>query len=407
MVSMPFPSLPLARFRQNQSAAVLPTFAVGLLVVVGAVGAAIDYGRAAATRTAMQSALDATALMLSKEAETLPPETINAKANAYFAAEFQRPAAKDVQVTTAFTVVQPGSFKLEIAASAAVNSLFMSLFGYQKTTFAASTEVAWGIKKLELALALDNTGSMAQSGKLAALKTASHNLLNTLKDAAKVPGDVKIAIIPFDKVVKIGAEYKIATWVDWTENVIQPTTWTGCVEDRSKPHDVQDTLPLVGNVATLFPAVTCGALASAVPLSEDWDALHAKVDQMTAAGNTNVTIGLVWAWHALTPSLPFTQGAEPASDREKVIVLLTDGENTQNRWTRNTAAIDERTSLACANVKAAQIKLYTVRVIDGNVALLRGCATKPDMFYNIQDASQLDAVFKSIAQDLAQLRLSK
>ena len=72
----------------------------------------------------------------------------------------------------------------------------------------ASSETLWGIKKLELALVLDNTGSMASNGKLAALKTASHNLLNTLQAAAKQPGDVKVAIIPFDRMVNIGAGYQ-------------------------------------------------------------------------------------------------------------------------------------------------------------------------------------------------------
>ena len=45
------------------------------------------------------------------------------------------------------------------------------------------------------------------------------------------------------------------------------------------------------------------------------------------------------------------------------------------------------------NVKAANIKLYTVRVIDGNATLLQDCATKPDMYYDVQNATQLNGVF--------------
>jgi hypothetical protein len=58
-------------------------------------------------------------------------------------------------------------------------------------------------------------------------------------------------------------------------------------------------------------------------------------------------------------------------------------------------------------VKAANIKLYTIRVIDGNAALLQACATKPDMYYNVQNASQLNSVFTTIAQNLANLRIAK
>ena len=98
---------------------------------------------------------------------------------------------------------------------------------------------------------------------------------------------------------------------------------------------------------------------------------------MTPAGNTNVTIGLSWGFQLLSPNEPFNAPA-PAPDLDKVIVLMTDGENTQNRWTSSSSSIDARTQKACDNVKAANIKLYTVRVINGDVTLLKGCATKAD-----------------------------
>jgi hypothetical protein len=128
---------------------------------------------------------------------------------------------------------------------------------------------------------------------------------------------------------------------------------------------------------------------------------------MQASGNTNVTIGLVWGWHALTSSLPLPEGSEPSPDKDKVIILLTDGNNTQNRWSSKESSIDTRTTAACNNVKAANIKLYTVRVIDGDAALLRSCASKTSMYYEVGQASQLNNVFSSIAQNLANLRIAK
>ena len=128
---------------------------------------------------------------------------------------------------------------------------------------------------------------------------------------------------------------------------------------------------------------------------------------MTPTGNTNVTIGLQMAWQTLSPVAPFNAPA-PAPDLDKVIILLTDGDNTQNRWTvehsrRSTRAPQK----VCDNAKAANIKIYTVRVIDGNATLLQNCATKPDMYFNVQQASQLNSVFSSIAQNLANLRIAK
>jgi hypothetical protein len=69
--------------------------------------------------------------------------------------------------------------------------------------------------------------------------------------------------------------------------------------------------------------------------------------------------------------------------------------------------IDARTQRVCDNAKADNIKVYTVRVINGNASLLQSCATKPEMYYDVQQASQLNSVFSSIAQKLANLRISK
>ena len=63
---------------------------------------------------------------------------------------------------------------------------------------------------------------------------------------------------------------------------------------------------------------------------------------MTPAGNTNTTIGLVWGWHSLTSNLPLTQGAAPAPDLDKVIIMLTDGDNTEDRWSNSGSDIDAR-----------------------------------------------------------------
>ncbi len=69
-----------------------------------------------------------------------------------------------------------------------------------------------------------------------------------------------------------------------------------------------------------------------MPLSCNWTALNAKIDAMTPTGNTNVTIGLQMAWQTLSTGAPFNASAA-ATDLDKVIILLTDGENTRNRWT--------------------------------------------------------------------------
>jgi Flp pilus assembly protein TadG len=380
-------------------------FGLAVIPIVGAVAAAIDYSRANAARTAMQAVLDATTLMISKEAVDLQSAQIQQKARSYFTSQFRRRDVKGLKLTFSLVTNGPGDFTVVGQASGKLDTAIAQVIGYKQIDIGTNSQVRWGYKGIELALALDNTGSMAQKNKITELKSAVKLLFSTLKANSKTSGDTKIAVIPFNTVVNIGTEYADATWMSYDATVTR-ANWNGCVADRDQPNDVKDTTPN-GASATLFPAAACSTLAKAVPLTTDWNALNTMVDTMTPVGSTNVTIGMMWAWHALTSNEPLTQGSAPRPDVEKVIVLLTDGLNTANRFTTNPSQIDARTAAVCTNIKAANIKLFTVRVIEGNLSLLQGCATTPTMFYDVQVASQLKDVFASIAASLSGARLSK
>ncbi len=126
-----------------------------------------------------------------------------------------------------------------------------------KRPFRRPAQVQWGIKKLEVALALDNTGSMSSSSKMTELKKAAKTLLDTLEKAAKKPEDVKVAIIPFDTTVRLNqTPATAANWVKF-DNPIEKFLWNGCVEDRDQPYDTNDTTADAGKAATMVPARFC------------------------------------------------------------------------------------------------------------------------------------------------------
>ena len=425
----------LGQFANDSKGSVLPIFALSIIPLFGFMGAAIDYSRASSSRTAMQSAVDSVAIMLAKEANMLTAEEITTRANAYFKALFDRPEAKGVTITPVFSMAD-GKYSMKISGSGEVPTRFMNVMGFNKMDIATSTEVVWGQRKLELALALDNTGSMASNNKMTELKKAAKDLLLTLKKSAITSETIKVSIVPFATDVNVGTGNVNATWLDWEEwdeengqDVSVETcknkngkkkkcktsttwtpnahsTWNGCVWDREKPYDVQDSAP--DNKQRKFqPHQADNCPVAMLPLTNDWAALNAKIDAMIPTGNTNVTIGLAWAWHTLSNTEPMTQAKAPAKDLDKVIILLTDGENTANRWDGDGASINARTKLACDNVKAAGVKLYTVRVIDGNAAMLQNCASDTSMYYDVQNSSQLISVFDKIAENIASLRIAK
>ena len=116
----------------------------------------------------------------------------------------------------------------------------------------------------------------------------------------------------------------------------------------------------------------------------------------------------------LDPGEPFTEGV-PYSDEDtlKIIILLTDGDNTFNRRgyteakkTWNSAYEDTPTKETCDNLKKTTIQVYTIRVVDGNRNLLQNCATRPDMFYDVDDPQDLIPVFEEIALHIKHVYLA-
>jgi Flp pilus assembly protein TadG len=203
-------------FRKDRGGNVALMFAIAAVPVVGMVGAAIDFSNANSVKAAMQAALDSTSLMLSRNAAGLTNDQLQTAAQNYFNAMFNRPEAQNIQVTATYTTT--GGSSLSITGSADVPTTFLGVLGYNEIPVTDSSTAKWGSSRLRVALALDNTGSMGDDGKLAALKTATKSLLTQLKSAASVDGDVYVSIVPFVKDVKIdtsGYSANSALWDQW------------------------------------------------------------------------------------------------------------------------------------------------------------------------------------------------
>lgn len=355
------------------------TFALATIPMIGFVGAAVDYSRANAVKAEMQAALDSTALMLAKEAATATSDQLQTDAQKYFKALFTRPEARKITISATYTT--SGGSKVVVNGSASVPTDFMGIIGYNSITVGGSSTAKWGMSRLRVALVLDNTGSMAEAGKMNALKTATKNLLTQLKNAAKNNGDVYVSIVPFAKDVAVDrANYK-ENWIDWTDWDVKNKTcggrggrndddegehrrgggrkctpanhnsWNGCITDRgnsnapsSGNYDTNVVAPTPSIKATLFPAEQYNACPQAVMgLSYDWSSMTRLVNRMSPNGSTNQAIGLAWGWLSLAGGGPFSvPPMDPNYNYSQVIILLTDGLNTQDRWYTRQSSIDAR-----------------------------------------------------------------
>lgn len=445
-------------FARDDRGNVAMMFAVAAVPLLGFAGAAIDYTRANSARTAMQAALDSTALMLSKDAATLSNDQLNAKAKSYFDAMYKHPEAQGVTVNATYAASSGGGQTVELTAAGTMSTDFMNILGMPQISFGTRSTATWGTGRLRVALALDTTGSMAQDGKMDALKPAAKKLLTDLQALAKNSEDVYVSIVPFSKDVNVGTSLYSATWIKWDDTPSDPwsgtsgtrapwddyngtcsdpgsswnpnntrarcaadggnwtvknhSTWNGCVTDRNQSYDVSNTIPTAGTPNSMVWAEQYGSCpASMMELSNNWTMLKNKIDALYPAGNTNQPIGLAWAWQTLSPG-PFTYPAEgPGYKYQKVIVLMSDGLNTENRWSTNVSTINARQATMCNNIKAQGIIVHAIQVNTDNdptQAVMRDCAVATGgIFREIKTASQLAGVFDEVLTQLSKLRIAK
>jgi hypothetical protein len=409
-----------------------------------------------------------------------------------------------------------------VKATDVVKTDFMGILGITKIDVGVESQVKWGNMRLRVALALDNTPSMDDDGKLDALKTATKNLLDQLKNAAGKNGDVYVSIVPFNTDVNVGVANVNASWISWdnwdkpngakctgdnanpdagtkaicetgvcslaginsqalctssgtcslsgysTKNdctshsacsksqytsknrcenhngkwqsgtwtsgtwtqgtwQVDHSKWSGCVQDRDKSptaYNVSNTTP--SGTTALFPADPSDnrypnktyCAGSVMPQTYDWSALQDKVKNMSTSLKTNTTIGLVHGWQTLTDGAPYDPPAIDTTAEiktQKVIIFLTDGQNTQDRWdsSKNVDNIDDRMKAACANAKTDNITVFTILVLEGNEDLLKSCASPDDAlpkgpkYFKLTSADQLVTTFQQIGTQLSNLRIAQ
>ena len=527
----------LGGFGRREDGAIAVQFAFLALPVTVLAFGMVDVNRASVAKKDLQDALDAATLLAGRSSAVSNSDlqTIGAAA---LAAQLSGMSDATL-VSSTFTV--SGS-SVTSSATVKLTPIVANLWLNKDMEVSAGSQIVRTVNKLEVALVLDNTGSMA-GNKLTNLKAAATDFIDQLAAAAArstEPNPVKIGIVPFSNAVRLSSTtselntYKSAAWMDAAganfasrqifngevknrfslfTTLNQP--WAGCVESRVAPYDVQDTSSTASVPDTLYtpyfypdaadsggsgsssgydsnnylkdspsytyygtaeinaangstklnglltnsnltttdkkmilaqgnPAKYNRTISVAGPnagctmqplsrLSTNWTSLKSKITAMNAVGETHIPLGMAWGWNVLAPAGPFGDGvAYNTPKTTKVVVLMTDGENTYNDngkyngsaydgygyiWQNRTGtagsgrttAIDNRLKAICTNMKAAGIVIYTVRVevTTGSSSLLQNCATTPDKFYDVQSASNLTAVFSAIAGSIENLRITQ
>lgn len=254
-------------FQDDDRGVVAVIFAISFAALFLLSAIAIDYGRTGAEMVRVQNAVDSAALAASHrlglpDQDTAGPQ----KAAAYFAANMAKHPnvgiLQDVKLDAA-------NGEVNAKAKGTLLTSLLKAAGIHELGFNANSTIRRGRGTVEVALVLDNSGSMAGT-YIADLRTAAQNLVDVVFTGFEGTEKIKVGVVPFAGAVNVGPANANASWIDTTglspahfENFDAPktrfellqqmgATWAGCVEVRPSPHDVTDSVPNEQTPASLF-----------------------------------------------------------------------------------------------------------------------------------------------------------
>lgn len=218
--------------------------------------------------------------------------------------------------------------------------------------------------------------------------------------------------------------------------ILQAST---CVSERTGSSAYTDASPSGAKVGRNYPASSGNSCPSVAirPLSDDKDAIHDMIDDLSVVGSTAGQIGMAWGWYAVSPNFNSLWSGSAASaydpdETVKSVIIMTDGEfNTpyctgviaQNAAAGSGGNTDKvncngtngnpfaQGKSLCDGMKARGIVVYTVglQLASGGDAasLMRECATSDQHFFLPDTGGDLSEAFAAIGRDITRLRISK
>lgn len=270
-------STALRTFARDNQGQLTVVVALSALPALAAAGAGIDYSRMNTSRANLQTLADSAVL-----GAQLQSITTNAALLTYV----------QTRVPTGITVSNAtytsSTTKMCATLTQSVPTIIMKIArisSMSATATACSVNASSSGTTYEIAMALDNTGSMSvkdtttNKSKLDSSISAAKSLVSQVFAAAGT-SNVKISVVPFTTAVNVGTSYASASWMDttgrssmhWENFPKQNTTaeqawnpqsrfdlftqinqsWGGCVEERPQPYTLTDTAADPNTPDTLY-----------------------------------------------------------------------------------------------------------------------------------------------------------
>lgn len=450
----------MSDFIRDSRGSVAVIFGVVAVVLVIAIGIAVDYSRAVTARQHLQAAVDAAVLAAAHGADDDEQKDI-----------FDEFLATNAAPNSLFSVVPDSSVineddgKLTGTAQATVDTTFTKLISVDQLNVGAKAAVRLSETPAELTLVLDVSSSMIEEGRFEPMKDAAERFVTTIAKATGNLKNVEIAIVPFSSRINTGlantsflrkwkgqkavperwtnpggyysSSYTTYSWIDGINFAMyngKNYYWMGCVEPRIDfaIHTGISTNPALDE----GPPSSQKSLAQdyndqsgksfcpppVLPLSGSVSELKSAIDKLTSQGTTRLDAGMLGGWYSLSPKWKNTwaSGSDPDnynSKTRKVIVFMTDGQMNTNDdksskvfdWVceQGGDCNDYANSVltdVCAAIKSKDITIYAVAYDeDADEQHIKACATSADYFFEASSSSgsdYIELVYEQIAKQI-------
>lgn len=252
--------------------------AVSALPALAIAGAGIDYTRQVGAQANLQAIADRAVLGAQQQSITT-----DAALKTYVQSQVHQ-----ANITVSSATYTSSTTKMCTTLTQSIPTAMMKLAGFNTMSASAtacSVNASSSTMTYEIAMALDNTGSMSVSdtttgkSKIASEIAAAKAFVSQVFTAAGTT-NVKISVVPFTTAVNVGTSNATASWMDttgkssmhWENFPKQNTTaelawnpksrfdlfsqinqsWGGCVEERPQPYTLTDTASDPNTPDTLY-----------------------------------------------------------------------------------------------------------------------------------------------------------
>ncbi|MEM9247784.1 MAG: VWA domain-containing protein [Pseudomonadota bacterium] len=342
--------LPSAQFRADEAGGITAWSILTIIAMLMMVAVGIDAMRTETLRTHMQNTLDRAVLAAADLEQDRSPDDV--------AADYFERAGLPSNAANIKSTVKSGDKTVSAKMNAEVDGVLIDLIGTKSFPAIARGEARESVNDVEIALVLDNSGSMGWDGnrRLNLLKPAAKEFIDTVMKPGPdgAPSPVSVSIVPFSTQVNAGpllggelalsSEHNYSHCVEFQPGEFGATAVNPATELRRGGHfDV-----FTWNAPVVSSGVVCpfDSNRHITPFSQNADALKAQIDAMWAGGNTSIDIAAKWGAALLDPAFrpvvnslvaqgkigsgvlgrPYDFGRPNSM---KVLVVMSDGQNTQ------------------------------------------------------------------------------